>query len=59
MEEDLVDVKGEVVDTADKAIERVKAQVAHLYPNLYWSELNLFKIVKDSQLVDEKDVLDQ
>lgn len=36
-----------------------KGPVAFLYPDLDLSHLNLFKVIRDDQLVNEEDALDQ
>lgn len=59
MEEDLDDAQDEVIDVVDKAFNIANEKVYHLYPNLELSELNLVKVIKDGQLVDEDDTLDQ
>lgn len=45
----------EVVDIVDKAFEKDKMQVAHIYPELLLDYLDLFKIVKYGRMVDEED----
>lgn len=51
----MVNAQNEIVDVKDMAFEKAKAQVAHLYPNLDMRELDLFKFVKDAQVVNEVD----
>lgn len=53
--EDLINDKKKVSDVANKAFARAKAQVAHLYLDLDFDNLDLFKIMKYGQLVDEED----
>lgn len=55
LEKDLGNAKGKIVDVANKALETANVQISHLYPSLDLGELDLFKVVKDDQLVvDEK-----
>ncbi|KAI5397485.1 hypothetical protein KIW84_063341 [Lathyrus oleraceus] len=59
MEENLDDAQDGVIDVVDKAFNIANEKVYHLYPDLELSELNLVKVIKDGQLVDEDDTLDQ
>lgn len=43
----------DIIDSKDKSFEKKKDQVVHLQPILDLSELYLFKVIKNNQLVDK------
>lgn len=43
-----------MANATNKAFEKAKVHVSHLCSYLDLSELDLFKVLKDDQLVDEK-----
>lgn len=47
--------KDELVDTSDQYFEWAKVHVAFLYPDLDLSQLDLFKVVRDNQIVCKED----
>lgn len=49
----MMDAKNDIFAYEDKAFEKVKSQVAFLYLDLDFNQLDLFKAIKNNQLVYE------
>lgn len=60
MHDDLSKCNDKMVETLDKYFERAKEHMDFLYPGLDLIRLDLFKVIKGDQLVDDDDAtLDQ
>lgn len=54
LEEEAFTLKDEVVAISDQYFERAKEKITLFYPGLALSRMYLFKVVRDSQLVDNE-----
>lgn len=55
LEGDLSQLKDKLVENSYQFFERENERISFLYPALDLSQMNLFKVVHDSQLVEEKE----
>lgn len=54
LEDDMLELKDELVVTCGTCFEHVKEQVSFLYPQLDLSKLYVIKVICDVQMVDDK-----
>lgn len=55
----MVDAQNGIVTSKDKGFKKEKTHVTFIYLGLFLNKHGIFKVIKNAQLVEEKDPVDQ